>query len=126
MIGFIENICDIVARFIVKGLDWLIHIGENSRPKRIDFYLPDYNLFIEFNGIQHYQSMKFGDYNFGNHDFEKQQQRDIQVKKYCIENNIILFEIDSRKYKNTMYKTNKTNFINELELDILNYLGVLK
>ena len=57
----------------------------------IDFYLPNYNLFIEYNGEQHYINRP----HFGNkyNDFERQSKRDIYVKNYCKENNIRLLEI---------------------------------
>lgn len=57
---------------------------------RIDFYLPEYNAFIEYNGIQHYQSHP---YFGGEEGFLKQQQRDEYVRKYCKEYNIHLLEI---------------------------------
>lgn len=60
----------------------------------IDFYLPDYNLFIEYNGIQHYMPVK---YFGGKITFEHQQKRDQYIKDYCKKNNIDLLEI---KYSN--------------------------
>lgn len=60
----------------------------------IDFYLSDYNLFIEYNGIQHYIETKaFG----GVIEFERQQKRDEYVRNYCEENNIRLLEIPYNK-----------------------------
>lgn len=56
----------------------------------IDFYLPDYNLFIEYNGEQHYIPMRFSG---GEIAFEHQQLRDLAVNKYCNDNNINLLEI---------------------------------
>lgn len=57
---------------------------------KIDFYLPDYNLFIEYNGRQHYMSVDC----FGGEDkFKKQKERDKYVRKYAIDNNIELIEI---------------------------------
>lgn len=56
----------------------------------IDFYLSDYNLFIEYNGIQHYIPVEhFG----GELQFNKQQKRDQELRNYCKENNINLLEI---------------------------------
>lgn len=57
---------------------------------KIDFYLPDYNLFIEYNGEQHYIPL---DYFGGKLRFEKQKERDEYVRNYCKENNINLLEI---------------------------------
>ena len=56
----------------------------------IDFYLPDYNLFIEYNGKQHYTPVQcFG----GQLTFEHQQKRDQYVIEYCNKNNINLLII---------------------------------
>lgn len=56
----------------------------------IDFYLPDYNTFIEFNGIQHYKPIGwFG----GDNVFRMQQERDYGLRLYCKEHGIRLIEI---------------------------------
>lgn len=66
-----------------------------------DFYLPQHNVIIEYNGIQHYQPTCFG--NGPIYDttivFQKQQKRDKTLRVYCLENNITLLEIDGREYK---------------------------
>ena len=56
----------------------------------VDFYLPDYNLFIEYNGIQHYIPIK---YFGGELKFEKQKLRDQYIRDYCNKNNVNLLEI---------------------------------
>lgn len=57
---------------------------------RFDFYLPKFNCFIEFNGIQHYQPvLKFG----GETSFKKQVQYDKLKSDYCKEKNINLLTI---------------------------------
>lgn len=66
----------------------------------IDYFLCDHNLFIEYNGEQHYRPVKFGrQADKAIFKFEKQKIRDENVRKYCLENNINLLEIDGRKYK---------------------------
>ena len=56
----------------------------------VDFYIPDYNLIIEFNGIQHYKPVeRFG----GQIVFESQQKRDQYIREYCNSNGIKLLEI---------------------------------
>lgn len=55
-----------------------------------DFYLPDYNLCIEFNGIQHYRAVE---YFGGVKKFKAQQKNDKIKKKYCDDNNISLIII---------------------------------
>lgn len=55
-----------------------------------DFYLPKYNICIEYQGQQHYYPVEiFG----GKKTFEKQQKHDNIKKEYCQKNNICLFEI---------------------------------
>jgi len=55
-----------------------------------DFYLPDYNLCIEFNGLQHY---KVVDYWGGEVGFEERKLRDKIKMEYCKNNNIPLLII---------------------------------
>lgn len=56
----------------------------------VDFYLPTFNTFIEYNGRQHYIAM---DYFGGEIRLEHQQNRDQYLRDYCISNNINLIEI---------------------------------
>lgn len=58
----------------------------------IDFYLPEYNTFIEYNGIQHYTDIPYF-YNGGKITFEEQLSRDANVREYCKCSNIQLVEI---------------------------------
>lgn len=64
-----------------------------------DFYLPDYNTVIEYNGQQHYFHVSW----FGGKDvFEMQQERDYGLRLYCKEHGINLIEIsykDNSKIK---------------------------
>lgn len=84
-----------------------INIDININPSGnafIDFYLPNHNIFIEYNGEQHYIAKeRFG----GELEFQKQQKRDEYVRNYCKEHNIKLIEI---KYNENI--NNKLN--NEL------------
>jgi len=61
-----------------------------KRNLKFDFYLPNYNLCIEYDGIQHY---KPNDFFGGNIEFEKTQKRDKIKNNYCKENNIKLIRI---------------------------------
>ena len=54
-------------------------------------------IFVEYNGEQHYKEHYFFHKEKGT--FKKQQQRDQWLRNYCKQNNIILIEIDGRKYK---------------------------
>ena len=63
----------------------------------VDFYLPDYNTFIEYQGSQHYISFKW----FGGDDkLQKQQERDNAVRLYCKEHKIKLIEIPYTEFDN--------------------------
>jgi hypothetical protein len=55
-----------------------------------DFYLPEYNYCIEFDGIQHYKEMEFFG---GKESFEKLKINDDIKDQYCIDNNIKLIRI---------------------------------
>lgn len=65
----------------------------NYRRYIVDFYLETLNnkrIIIEYNGRQHYFPVDmFG----GQKQFEKQKLRDEQLRQYCKENDIYLFEI---------------------------------
>ena len=65
--------------------------GIGGRILRYDFYLPKYNLLIEFQGRQHEKEEK----GFG--DFERQQEHDRRKREYAKEHNtkflIILYYV---------------------------------
>lgn len=62
----------------------------DKKPLPFDFYLPNYNVLIEYNGIQHYEPIE---YFGGKNKFESQIKRDNIKREYCQKNNIILCEI---------------------------------
>ena len=55
-----------------------------------DFYLPDYNMLIEYQGIQHYKEKEFFG---GKKQFEKQQYHDNLKRKYAKNNGYKLLEL---------------------------------
>ena len=59
-----------------------------------DFYVPIYNLLIECNGIQHYESI---DFFGGDERFNKQRLHDKLKEEYAIKNNFNYLVIDCRK-----------------------------
>lgn len=72
---------------------------ENCRNKRLlkfDFYLPDYNMCIEYQGAQHYKSV---DYFGGIEHFEESQKRDNIKRDFCKSNGISLLEIPYTEMK---------------------------
>lgn len=74
-----------------------------------DFYLPDYNICIEFQGKQHYEPVE---YFGGIENFKKIVNRDKIKEKYCEENNILLYKIsyfeDVNKELEKLYELIKT------------------
>lgn len=70
----------------------------NKRPLKFDFYLPDYNLCIEYQGKQHYEPVEqFG----GKEAFLDLQRRDQIKRDYCASHGIKLIEI---KYNESVLK----------------------
>ena len=71
---------------------------KNVRLLKFDFYLPDYNLCVEFDGKQHYESNEY----FGGEDgLREQRSRDDIKTEYCKNNNIKLLRI---KYDDNVYE----------------------
>jgi very-short-patch-repair endonuclease len=68
------------------GFDTCRYINKLS----FDFYLPEYNICIEFDGIQHFKEVKqFG----GKKEFNNTLKRDECKNKWCLENNVKLIRI---------------------------------
>lgn len=85
-----SNNIEFIPQYSIE-IDTNINISGRAN---IDFYIPSKNLFIEYNGIQHYiKRQAFG----GRLDFERQQKRDWYVRDYCKKNNIRLLEIPYTK-----------------------------
>jgi len=80
---------------------------DNCKDKRklpFDFYLPEHNACIEFDGKQHF---KLENYFWGGEKTVKNTQKHDNIKNdYCMKNNIILFRIN---YKDDLF--DKLNFI---------------
>lgn len=62
-----------------------------------DFYLPKYNMLIEFNGEQHYRFCN--DFHKTLQDFEKQKYHDLLKNNYAINNGYKLLTISYKEYK---------------------------
>ena len=60
------------------------------KPLPFDFYLPDYNICIEYDGELHYKSI---DFYGGEEELMRQQNRDNIKTQYCKDNNITLIRI---------------------------------
>lgn len=74
---------EIISKILTNNNLYFIReyrIPEQIYNYRYDFYLPEYKLFIEFHGIQHYEYIPFFHRN-GEDDFITQKERDIMKKE---------------------------------------------
>lgn len=78
-----ENEVEYIPQYKIK-IDTTINCSGEAK---VDFFLPKYNTFIEYNGIQHYVA---NEYFGGTLQLQHQQSRDLFAKEYCISNNINL------------------------------------
>lgn len=60
---------------------------------KFDFYLPDYNICIEYDGIQHYKESTEWHHDGERDSLEKRKYRDYLKNKYCEAHNIKLIRI---------------------------------
>ena len=79
-----ENICFVSQKRFKDCKD--------KKPLPFDFYLPDYNLCIEFDGIQHSRPVR------GYKAFEKTNKHDKIKDEYCKTHNIHLLRISSSQF----------------------------
>jgi len=73
------------------------HIFETCKYKdylKFDFYLPDYNTVIEFQGEQHFRSVEYWG---GDEDFEIRKKRDETKRDWCLKNGVKLIELLTEK-----------------------------
>lgn len=85
-----KNNVNFISQYIIKYKD-------NSRGY-FDFFIPNYNVAIEYNGEQHYNEENI--FNKKNKGFENQKKRDIKKRNFCEINNIKLLEIPYWELKN--------------------------
>ena len=73
------------------------HIFETCKYKdylKFDFYLPEYNTVIEFQGEQHFKSVEYWG---GDEDFEIRKKRDETKRNWCLKNDVKLIELLTEK-----------------------------
>lgn len=90
------------------------HRFKECRDKKqlpFDFYLPDYNICIEYDGQQHFEPVNFNNQGLNNakQQLEKTQRHDQIKNKYCKDNNIRLLRIPY--FKNIEEELNNFLFI---------------
>jgi hypothetical protein len=82
-----------------KGINYKVQYMFNDcvniKKLPFDFYLPEQNICIEYDGLQHFKPI---DYFGGVKSFNELKQRDSIKDKYCLENNIKLIRIPFDKY----------------------------
>ena len=75
---------------------------KNINALPFDFYLPKYNIAIEYDGEQHYKIIDFGgkDKEVAKKEFENRKKCDNIKTQYCLDNNIKLIRIPYWEYDN--------------------------
>lgn len=83
-----------------KCIEWLINNkGNKLKP---DFYLPDYNLIIEYDGRQHFEPVRYIGMSEEEAElkFEIQQINDKYKNKLCEEHNLKIIRISYKEFYN--------------------------
>lgn len=80
---------------------------ETNHRLRFDFYLPEYNCCIEYDGVQHYTETPWT-----NSTLQENQNRDAIKNLYCINHNILLIRIPYWEYDgiDENYISSRLNF----------------
>lgn len=82
-----------------KRFKWL---GRQS----LDFYLPEHNIAIECQGMQHFKPVDFGGkgQEWANESFKENKKRDDRKLQHCLNNNIkMIYVIDNEEYLDNKY-----------------------
>ena len=82
---------------------------KTKRHYRFDFYLPDYNCCIEYDGIQHYQAFGWNTQE----NLKETKRRDKLKNNYCKNNNIYLIRIPYTDF----YKINENYLLDILRIN---------
>jgi len=98
------------SRIIIKG-----ELIRNRLFIDYGFKIKNKLIFVEYNGLQHYNAVNFGCMP-GETDLKKQKLRDRWLRRYCKNNSIILVEIDGRKFKRDNIKEFLLNEFTKLDL----------
>lgn len=73
-------------------------LSKNGKPLRFDFYLTNYNCYIEFDGLQHYTKNRYSS--------KEQFERDCAKNEYCLNKGYKLYRIPYEE-KNNILNWNK-------------------
>jgi hypothetical protein len=77
--------------------------------------LPEFNIIVEFDGIQHYEPI---DFFGGKESFIKQVRNDEIKNEYCLKNNIKLLRIPYWEFRNIESILSKELNLNFSEQDV--------
>ena len=85
--------------------EYRINECRNILPLPFDFYLPDYNICIEVDGMQHYEPATFGGISKEKaiDNFRESKIRDNIKTQYCKDNNIKLIRIPYWEFNDDTY-----------------------
>lgn len=93
-----EKIKEILIKYNIKfNQQYLFNDCRNIRPLPFDFYLPQYNITIEYDGRQHY---KLDCFNMNLLDLMNLKYNDNKKTQYCNNNNIKLIRIPYWDFNN--------------------------
>ena len=103
------QICDYLKRHNIEYIQqFRFDDCKDKNTLPFDFYLPNYNMLIEYDGRQHYESVDI----FGGEEQLKLQQKHDKIKDdFCKENGISLLRIPYYKYDNIEEELNNFIFI---------------
>lgn len=94
-----------IAKFLTEnGFDYKKEYCITSDKLRLDFYIPQENIAIEYDGEQHFHSSNFFG---GNENLINTQKRDLKKNAYCLQNGISLYRIPYTEFKNIENILNK-------------------
>lgn len=80
--------------------------------QRIDIYIQELNVGVEYNGLQHYQAVE---YFGGEMGFEETQKRDSLKRKLCSENDLTLLEVKYNEDINDFIENLRRIYFNKAE-----------
>jgi len=87
-----KKVCHYLEKMKIKYLTQKVFKDcKDKRALPFDFYLPDNNTLIEFDGRQHYQTLKYREDKYSNLLY--QQKHDKIKNDYCVDSNIMLIRI---------------------------------
>jgi hypothetical protein len=93
-----KSISQILSNYTIEfKREYIFNDCKYKLPLPFDFYLPNYNVCIEYDGIQHFESVK---YFGGIKRFNELKIKDNIKTKYCLDNNIKLIRIPHTEFKN--------------------------